>query len=417
MKALQRANDQEAVVERLEGDWHDTYLSGDDYWAKQKVCRFPEGCGGDFGAERLPEDSIIVLDGSCPEGRTEVLKALGDGMHPQQKPIIPKRYNVIVFNLPDKDMRMTSWRPRMPPPGQRVEHVSTAIAWLNSLPIKEAKVKKKARSSSAPAGRRKGLELPTILDALKLAVQMKPRRIWVAARGGNLDKTEPLKVEETRTLLKTCDVATKGAGVPYIVQKVVLWDATENDTSFWSDLTGTDERVDTIDTKKELGDLGNICKGLKTQKKKVTKGKTSKSSTTSKESSLEAGFGKLFNWLTKAIATRKADITRRHAMTKKAREDRQQKLTEEETRENQKKERLAEEEERRVDPADGKARSRRRMDQKYAGQYSEQEMDEYWANCQVWDGTYAEPQYIAAAGIKAAGIKEGGSDEREQWKC
>merc|ERR1719313_1027524 len=43
---------------------------------------------------------------------------------------------------------------------------------------------------------------------------------------------------------------------------------------FWADLTGTHERVDTIDTKKELGDLGAICKGLKGQKKKVTKAQT-----------------------------------------------------------------------------------------------------------------------------------------------
>lgn len=264
MKALQRATDQEAVVGRLEGDWHKTYLSGDDYWAQQKVSRFPAGCESDFGAEGVPEDTVLVLDGGCPEAKDEVLKALGNGRR-----VLPKRYNIVVFGLPDKDMRMTSWRPTLAPPGQRVDHVSTALAWLNSLPIKDGKASKK-RPSSAPAGRRKGVELPTVLDGIKLALQMKPRRIWVAARGGSLHGAET-KAEETRTLLSTNEMVTRGAGIPYIVQKVILWDATDSDKWFWTEVTGTEERVDTIDTKKELGDLGAICKDLKTQKKKVNK--------------------------------------------------------------------------------------------------------------------------------------------------
>lgn len=39
------------------------------------------------------------------------------------------------------------------------------------------------------------------------------------------------------------------------------------------------------------------------------------------------GFGRLFKWLTTAVATRKQDITRRKAMTKRAREDREAKIT------------------------------------------------------------------------------------------
>lgn len=53
----------------------------------------------------------------------------------------------------------------------------------------------------------------------------------------------------------------------------------------------------------------------------------------------------MYKWLTTAIATRKADITRRHALAKKARDDRATKQTESETREQTKTERLAEEEE------------------------------------------------------------------------
>jgi len=56
-------------------------------------------------------------------------------------------------------------------------------------------------------------------------------------------------------------------------------------------------------------------------------------------------FGKLFKWLTTALATRKADITRRHAQIKRSGEERATRLTEAEARETLKCERLAEEEE------------------------------------------------------------------------
>jgi len=38
------------------------------------------------------------------------------------------------------------------------------------------------------------------------------------------------------------------------------------------------------------------------------------------------GFGKLYNWLTMAIGIRKHDITRRHALQKRAKEDRENKI-------------------------------------------------------------------------------------------